>query len=136
MKVLIDLNVILDVVQHRQPHYAASARVLTEARQGHVNAVLPSHAMTTLYYLVERHTNQVRAEEVVDWMLTHFDVASAGKQDFLAARALPVTDFEDAVVASLAAREGCDYIVTRNEQDFSSVRPPAIAPSDLLALLS
>ena len=34
MKVLLDLNVLLDVIQNRQPHYADSARVLSAARSG------------------------------------------------------------------------------------------------------
>ena len=136
MKALIDLNVVMDVVQRRQPHYAASARVLTEVRRGRVGAVLPGHALTTIFYLVERHVSREQAEAVVDWMLASFDVASASKRDFLQARTLSVADFEDAVVASLAAREGCDYIVTRNVQDFSGTSPPAITPADFLARLS
>ena len=39
MRVTPDLNVILDVVQHRQPHYPHSARVLHLARTRQIEAV-------------------------------------------------------------------------------------------------
>jgi hypothetical protein len=38
VKVLLDLNVLLDVVQHRVPHYEASAQVLSCARRGEITA--------------------------------------------------------------------------------------------------
>jgi len=52
MRVLLDLNVLLDVVQNRAPHYEDSAKVLSLARLGEVHAVLPVHAFTTLYSVV------------------------------------------------------------------------------------
>jgi hypothetical protein len=38
VKVLLDLNVLLDVVQQRMPHYEASAQVLSCARRGEITA--------------------------------------------------------------------------------------------------
>ena len=49
MKITLDLNVVLDVVQNRAPHYQDSAEVLSRARTGEFAVVLPSHAVTTLY---------------------------------------------------------------------------------------
>jgi hypothetical protein len=41
MKVLLDLNVLLDVEQNRIPHYHDSAKVLSLARLGEIQAFLP-----------------------------------------------------------------------------------------------
>jgi hypothetical protein len=46
MRVLLDLNVLLDVVQNRIPHYRDSAKVLSLARIGEIKAALPVHAFT------------------------------------------------------------------------------------------
>ncbi len=54
MKVTVDLNVLLDVAQHRLPHYHASEEVLHRARAGEFAAVLPGHALTTLHYVLEK----------------------------------------------------------------------------------
>ena len=132
MKVLLDLNVLLDVVQNRAPHYEDSAKVLSLARLGEIQAVLPVHAFTTLYYVLAKAAGNLKAEQTVDWLLAHFDVAVADKAVLLRARQLPLADFEDAVVASLAQACQCDHVVTRNVSDFVGSPVPALTPADFL----
>jgi hypothetical protein len=83
MTVLLDLNVVLDVVQRRTPHYRASALALSRVARGEVEGVLPSHAITTLYYIVAKYADRTRADDTVDWMLGHFNIASAHKEVFV-----------------------------------------------------
>jgi predicted nucleic acid-binding protein len=135
MKALLDLNVLLDVIQNRQPHYADSAKVLSAARSGEFDALIPFHAVTTIFYLVERAQDTTVTGQTVDWLLKHFDVPEADKNTLLQARKLKMGDFEDAVVASVAARCGCDFIISRNSADFSTSPVKAISPSDFLKLL-
>ena len=135
MKALLDLNVLLDVIQNRQLHYADSARVLSAARSGKFEALIPFHAVTTIFYLVERAQDIATASQTVDWLLQHFDVPMADKNTLLHARKLNVIDFEDAVVASVAARQGCDFSVSRNTVDFSASPVKSISPVDFLAML-
>lgn len=136
MKVTVDLNVMLDVVQNRQPHYQDSAEVLSRARMGDIAAVLPSHAVTTLYYILAKAAGKTKADQTVDWLFTHFEVGVADKAILRRSRQLPLADFEDAVVASVAEATHCDFIVTRNVADFGGSPVPAITPTDFLALLS
>jgi len=136
MKILIDLNVILDVVQRREPHYDASARLLSEARRGQFEALVPGHAITTTFYIIAKHASRDRAGDVVDWLLDHFTVASPQAEEFRRARALAIDDFEDAVVAVLANRDACDYIATRNRSDFENSPIASVQPSVLLAILT
>ncbi|MGA2854641.1 MAG: PIN domain-containing protein [Verrucomicrobiota bacterium] len=136
MKALLDLNVLLDVIQNRQPHYADSARVLSASRSGEFEALIPFHAVTTIFYLIERAQDTATAGQTVDWLLKHFDVPMADKGALVHARSLKLKDFEDAVVASVAARHGCDFIVSRNTVDFSTSTVKAISPADFLKILS
>ncbi|HEV2695773.1 MAG TPA: PIN domain-containing protein [Verrucomicrobiae bacterium] len=136
MKALLDLNVLLDVIQNRQPHYADSARILSAARSRELEALIPFHAVTTIFYLIERAHDAATANHTVDWLLQHFEVSTADKTTLVQARLLKMKDFEDAVVASAAARHRCDFIVTRNVVDFSVSPIKAILPADLLKILS
>jgi hypothetical protein len=68
MKVMLDLNVVLDVVQRREPFYAASATVLSKAIEGESVACLPSHALTTLHYIVAKFAGRAQADTLVDWI--------------------------------------------------------------------
>ena len=45
-------------------------------------------------------------------------------------RSMP--DFEDAVVAAVAERNGAAYILTRNINDFAGSPVPAITPAEFL----
>jgi predicted nucleic acid-binding protein len=86
MKIIIDLNVLLDVIQKRLPHYDASAKALSRVLNGEVDGVLPGHAVTTIYYIVAKYADRSRADGAVDWMISHFDVEAAGRVDFVQGR--------------------------------------------------
>jgi len=133
LTITVDLNVVLDVVQRREPHYAASAAVLSLVVERRITGVLPSHALTTIHYLVDRFAGRKKAGEFVDWLLLHFEVAPAGRAEFVRARELEFSDFEDAVVAACAARSESDLIVTRNIADFQGSPVPAVTPEEFLA---
>ena len=130
MKVLVDLNVLLDVIQRREPHYAASATVLDRIASGEIDGAIPGHALTTVYYLVARFADEAKALQAVDWILDLFEVVPEDREVFLLARSFSLPDFEDAVVAAAAAQAGCDRIVTRNVADFGDAGPPAVTPAE------
>lgn len=136
MRAMVDLNVFLDVEQKRQPHFADSASVLSEALGGRFEACMPAHSLTTLHYLIERHASLTAADAAVDWHLKHFQFPALDEPIFRRARSLGMEDFEDAVVAALAENAGCAWIVTRNTGDFSASPVPAIEPGAFLTLLS
>lgn len=72
------------------------------------------------------------ANQTIDSLLTDFAVHSADKTNFERARQLPLKDFEDAVVASIAEATDCNYVVTRNVADFAGSPVPAITPTEFL----
>ncbi|MAS11657.1 PIN domain-containing protein [Salinisphaera sp.] len=130
--ILIDLNVVLDVVQKREPHYSTSAAVIGRVTEGYVLACLPAHAFTTLHYLVSRHQTTATANRVVDWLLRYFEVAGTTDHELKRARALDWPDFEDAVVAAAAESSSCAHIVTRNVRDFRDSPVLALTPEEYL----
>jgi predicted nucleic acid-binding protein len=130
--ILVDLNVILDVVQRREPHYEASAGLLAAVARGEIAAFVAAHTVTTIRFIVHRHRDRKAADAAVDWLLRHFDVAPVGRAELLQARALGWRDFEDAVVAAVADSMGCRHILTRNVKDFHASPVPASTPEEYL----
>jgi predicted nucleic acid-binding protein len=133
MKVMIDLNVLLDVIQRREPHFGASAEVLARAVRKEMTAYLPSHCLTTLHYIIQKHADTTAADHAIDWALGKLHIQPENTKAFLRARALPMTDFEDAVVAAIAEASGCSTIITRNVADFRKSPVPALTPEEFLA---
>lgn len=132
MRMMLDLNVILDVVQHRAPFYAASAGVVSRVFQESNVGCVASHAVTTLHYIVAKHAGKEQAGFLVDWVLAHLEIVAQDRSQFVRARSLSMTDFEDAALASAAEAAGCDLIVTRNVADFETSPVPALTPEELL----
>jgi predicted nucleic acid-binding protein len=128
----VALNVVLDVLQKREPHYRASAAIIDHIVRTDVEAMLPGHAVTTIHYIVSRYSDRVSADRAVDWLLRRFVIAPLGRAELLQARLLGWRDYEDAVVASAAASAGCELIITRNVRDFSNSPVPALTPEEYL----
>ena len=135
MRVMVDLNVLLDVFQERVPHYEASARAISRIVGGDIVGYMPAHAVTTIYFLSRRYAGRQTAEEIVDWLLESFTLAAQGQRTFRRARGLAMDDFEDASLASSAEESGCDAILSRNVPDFRGSPVAAITPDELLAQL-
>jgi predicted nucleic acid-binding protein len=133
VKVTVDINVLLDVFQKREPHYAASARVMAMIEEGEIEAVVPAHGITTLYYLARKHATRPDAEAAMDKVLDHFHIGNLDSNGWRRARSLPITDFEDAVVATVAETSGSSLIITRNTDDFTRSPTPAISPLEFLS---
>lgn len=133
MRVTVDINVLLDVFQKREPHYAASARVLALIEEGRIEAVFPAHGITTLYYLARKHASRPDAEAALDRVMDHFQIGNLDSEGWQRARALPMDDFEDAVVAAVAETSDSSLIVTRNTGDFTFSPVPAVSPLELLS---
>lgn len=133
MIVTLDINVFLDVFQKREPHYLASSQVMNLVAEGKLIGVCPAHGLTTLYYLVRKHSAKSDAESSMDRILRQYRIGNLDAAGWQRARQLPFEDFEDAVVAAVAEASGSHWIVTRNTDDFEASPVPAITPVDFLS---
>lgn len=133
MTITVDINVLLDVFQQREPHYAASAQVMSLVAAGKLTGVCPAHGLTTLYYLVRKHAAKADAEAAMDRVLGHFQIGNLDVPGWQRARRLALDDFEDAAVAAIAEASGSVFVVTRNVADFAKSPVPGIAPAEFLS---
>jgi predicted nucleic acid-binding protein len=134
-RVLIDLNVILDVLQRREPHFAASAQVLACAETGRIEAYVAAHSLTTLFYLVAKDRSADQARVILGDLLRFLTVASIDHQSIQAALELPYSDFDDAVQMVAATQIRAQYLITRDAVGFKAGPLRALQPAELLALL-
>ena len=131
MRLLLDINIILDVVFQRPGESASSALIATCGQQN--QAWLAWHSIATLAYLIERQQNAATARAIITDLLTWAQVASTGHADAVQALQLSMSDFEDALQAAAALACGASYIITRNGRDFAGATVPALTPEEFLA---
>lgn len=135
-RVLLDVNIVLDVLLDRNPHSAAASRIWSAVEMGRAEGLLSAHAVTTIHYLNARSTSAAMASGTTDALLSVFDVAPVDEAVLREAAALGWRDFEDAVTAAAARRARCDAIVTRNPRDFRASRVRVLAPAEAAAWLA
>ncbi|MBI5473616.1 MAG: PIN domain-containing protein [Ignavibacteriae bacterium] len=132
---MIDLNVILDVIENRKEHVGFSSAVISALSREGIPAFIPSHCVTTIHYRISKVLGKNKADDSIDWLLEFFDVLPEDRDVFMHARKQRLNDFEDAVVASVAELNHCNFIVTRNVSDFENSRVKSVTPAEFLQIL-
>lgn len=130
--VMLDINVLLDVMEKREPWVMDSAKACAICGAWKVFGFVSPHALTTIYYIVRKRGGKRLADRAIDWILAMFKVSALGVTEFKRAREHDFDDFEDAVVAAAAESEKCAFIVTRNAAHFKGSSVPVISPKEFV----
>jgi len=132
MKVLIDMNVILDVLTKREPHFGHSAAFLRLCG-GRLTGCIAASQTTDIFYLLGREGMDTQAAKALIKKLTdNIKVVDINVTDVQAALTSDMPDYEDALLACCAKRQRSAYIITRNEKDFKHSPTPALSPQAFL----
>jgi len=130
MRLLLDINILLDVAFQR-PGARASAALIARCGREH-EAWLAWHTLATLAYLIERQQSAAAAREFLRGLLGWTDVAPATRADAMAALDWPMPDYEDALQAAAAVACGAQAIITRNTRDFRASPVASMTPEVFL----
>ncbi len=133
MKLLIDGNILLDVLQKREPHYEDSAKIWkmceTDIAEGYVSVL----TFANLVYVMRKELDAAKINEVMKKLSLIFTFEDLNASDISTAAQMQWDDFEDAIQAATARRIHADYIITRNVKDFMKSEVMAFTPAEFLA---
>lgn len=133
MKLLIDANILLDVLQNRKPYVCDSSVIWklceTERADGYVSAL----TFANLVYIMRKEMTPKKIEEILHSLSLIFEFTEVSPSNLMRATQLGWDDFEDAIQSITAERIHADYIITRNVRDFAKSRITALTPSELIA---
>lgn len=133
MRILIDTNVIMDILQKREPFFADSYRALRKAMESDAECLISASAATDIFYMLRKALGSAQqAKEQIEQLAQLVSFADVQGMDIHTALMRAMPDFEDAVVDAMAERNGASYILTRNIKDFAGSVVPAILPADFL----
>ena len=133
MKLLIDANVILDVLQNRPGFVEDSSLVWklceTDGAVGYVSAL----TYANLIYIMRKELSPEKIEEVYKTLRLIFEFVDLSVSDLSHAVEMQWQDLEHAVQSATAERLHADYIIPRNVRDFNKSKVLALTPSELLS---
>ena len=130
MRLLIDSNIVLDVLEGRKEHYMPSYVVWKLCEKGFFDGYISSLTFANIVYIMRK---QLRYDEIgilLQNLKNAFYFADLTLDDFDEAAGMGWRDFEDAVQSATASRIHADYIITRNTQDFEGSSVKAITPEE------
>ena len=133
--ILIDLNILLDVLQKREPFYEVSAGILAAVETGRIQGYMAAHSLTTLFYLIQKDKSSAEAHATITNLLQFIQVAPVDQGTIEQALNLDYSDFEDAVQMISAVQCKVDCLVTRNVKDYQPALLPVVKPVDFLGTL-
>ncbi len=133
MLVLIDANVILDILEERDPFYESSREVLSLCATRKINGCIALHSVSNIFYILRKHYSAENRRRLLLGILDFLQVVNVDHENVR--RALErndFSDFEDCLQDECAVQNSADYIITRNIDDFSNSNISAVTPSDFL----
>ncbi|MGN0708652.1 MAG: type II toxin-antitoxin system VapC family toxin [Anaerovoracaceae bacterium] len=133
MKLLIDANILLDVLQARQPHVKDSSMIWKLCETGQAEGYVSALTIADLVYIMRKELDPKGVHDVLSKLRLIFRIADLSEADLRQASEMEWKDFEDAIQCASAERIGADFIITRNVRDFvQSRKVPALTPAEFL----
>lgn len=136
MRVAFDTNVLIDAIASRGDHASAQGLLMCVAKEK-IEGVVTANSITDIYYIVRKLIGDEGARNAIWNLMTVLDVAELDGSVCGAALTVPMKDYEDAILAVCAAKDGCNYVVSR-DQGFLKAEGspiPVISPDDLIGIL-
>lgn len=124
MRIFLDANVIVSVINKEYPLFTFSSRILSLA--GHKNFELYTSplCLAISFYFAEKKFGAKEAKNRIKILMDHLHITFCGVEESTKAiENKKATDFEDALQYYSALSSKCKYIVTNDVDDyyFSSI---------------
>jgi len=132
-RVFVDVNVLMDVLAQRQPHYAASAKAWVAVDRHDVSGWVSADSFSTLYYLLRKLSSHAEACQCLQKVGKIFEIVPVDADLIENALHSPLGDFEDAVQHECALRAMATVIITRDARHFRHASIPVMTPEDFVA---
>ena len=132
MRLLIDTNIILDVLQKREPHYKASSIIWKLCEVKKVEGCVSTLTFANIMYILRKELTSEQIRETLKALSLIFDFTDLTPGILQCAAELEMKDFEDAIQTATAKKINADYIISRNIKDFTASDIAAYTPSEFL----
>ena len=119
MRIFLDANILVSVLNKEYPQYLYTARILSVGDNKKNTLVTTNICLAIAFYFAEKKHGQALAKRKISLLAEHLDIAECGKRETTSAVAnKKVNDFEDGLQYYAALHSNCSYIVSNDTDDF------------------
>ena len=131
MRVFLDTNVILDLIQ-RRVGYDDAALIMQKSENGEYSLYTSSLSMVNIAYILRKYYRGESLYHLLEELGDIIGVITVSSEAYHKALQSRALDFEDAIQLFSAIESDMDCIVKRNAQDFIFDKLPIYTPFDFL----
>jgi len=119
MKVFLDANVLVSVLNKEYPSFTYSARILSLSDSSKYKIFTSPLCLAIAFYFAEKKCGTTLAKQKINLLTEKLYITNLNEKTVLEAnKNKKVHDFEDGLQYYSALDSGCKYIVTENLEDF------------------
>lgn len=135
MKLFLDTNILIDVIANRKPWVDEALVLLELAKQKKLTLIVADFSFINLAYITRKLFTQEELYALFSDLCLYVKVVEVGGMIIKKSFQKRWKDMEDCVQYLVAKREEADYLITRNEKDFSDSDIPVLNPSEFLDMI-
>ena len=133
MRVLVDTNILIDWISHRNDYYKNAKEIVQLCAEHRMEGCIAVHSITNMFYILRKNVGFKERNEIFKTLTDIFSIIPVDdKKISLAVKNEEFSDFEDCLQMECAESFEADYIITRNVVDFANSRIKAISPQEFL----
>ena len=132
MRVFLDTNVLIDFMAVRQPYFQAAAALFSLAEIKKLDLVYSSTTVANSFYILRKNYSSTLLAEAFEKQKGIAEICGVSSSDVYSALSAKWADGEDCIQYHSALSAGCDYILTRNTNDFKLSAIPVMTPEEFL----
>ncbi len=136
IRVLLDVNVCIDIIVNRSLSPENKRELFAVFIQNKSEVFVPAFSIDTVFYILNstmKIDKQV-AKNAIQKLLKYTKLLHTSDEAIHKAFVSNFSDFEDALINSLAETNKMDVILTNNTSDFVHSELPVYRPVDFIAL--
>jgi predicted nucleic acid-binding protein len=133
MRIFLDANVLVSVLNREYPHYDACARCLSLADRNGIRLLTSALSLGITFYFSEKKSGRKEARRKMELLLEKMLVSPCGEEEAKAAvLEKRADDFEDALQYFSAKAACSDIILSNNPSDYHFSPIPVKTPENFL----
>lgn len=134
MKILIDTNIILDLIQSREPFSENASKIINSCVKKENEGYISAHSLSDIFFILRKDKTVEERKALILNLCSFFIVIPEDKNFYTAVcQNNDWNDLEDGLQMKCADFENLDYIVTRDAgKGFNNSPVKVISAEDFL----
>lgn len=130
-KILVDVDICLDLLLDRKPFVQDSGRIFELGEQKKIDLTISAISIDTLFYVIRPAMGAAKATETIRALLKITKIAPVTADVIKKALDAGWSDLEDTIQYFTAVNAGCTCLLTRNISDYKKAEASPVVKTPI-----